>query len=438
MTALPTIAVLGASGLIGEALASGLDDAGFPVVAVARRFTPAQTARFGDRAVTCPVADLDVAALTALLADHHVDVVVNTLGVLQDSARGGSVAVHLDFVARLVAALAERPALLVHLSIPGRDDDDQTAFARTKRAAEKHITTTAVRYVILRPGFVVAASAYGGSALARALAMLPVALPDDLSARPFATIDVEDICRTVAVVAKRHAEGETLRCAWDVMERDAGTVGRVIDEFRHRFGGPKPRIALPAWTMDLGARAGDLAAKLGWMPPIRSTALAEMRRGVAGDPAPWIVATGIEPRPLRQTLARLRVGVQERWFARLYLAKALVITTLAVFWLVSGALALSVSFVPARAILVDHGLPPGLATALTVITALADIAVGLAIAQRKRCRIGLVAGIALSLGYLAGAALLAPALWLDPLGALVKTIPAIVLMLVALALLDDR
>lgn len=438
MDRLPTVAVLGASGLVGEALASGLDEAGFPILAIARRFTPAQTARFGNAALVCPVAELDRAALTTLFADHHVDVVVNTLGVLQDSGRDSSVAVHLDFVARLVEALAGRPTLLVHVSIPGRDDDDRTAFARTKRAAEKIIAAADVSHAILRPGFVVAAAAYGGSALMRALAMLPVTLPADLSARPFATTDVDDIRRTVALVARRHAGGETMRVLWDVMERDAGTVGAAIEQFRHRFGGPKPRFALPAWSMNLGARAGDLVARLGWKPPIRSTALAEMWRGVAGDPEPWIAETGIEPRRLEQTLARLRVGVQERWFARLYFAKALVIATLAAFWLVSGGLALTISFAPARAILVAHGLPAGLATALTVTTALADIAVGLAIAHRKRCRSGLLGGIALSIGYLAAATILAPDLWLDPLGSLVKTIPATVLMMTAIALLDDR
>ena len=43
-----------------------------------------------------------------------------------------------------------------------------------------------------------------------------------------------------------------------------------------------------------------------------------------------------------------------------------------------------------------------------------------------------------SLGYMAGAAILTPDLWIEPLGALVKTGPAIVLMLVALLTLDNR
>jgi hypothetical protein len=170
----------------------------------------------------------------------------------------------------------------------------------------------------------------------------------------------------------------------------------------------------------------------------RSTALAEMRRGVTGDPGPWASETGIEPRPLRRTVARLRVGVQERWFARLYLTKALVIATLAAFWLVSGGW-------PSRSASPRRGPSSsnmvclsGLATGVTVVTALLDIAVGLAVAHRKHGKHGLVAGIVLSLGYLAGAAILAPDLWLDPLGALVKTIPAMVLMVLTVARLEDR
>jgi hypothetical protein len=46
--------------------------------------------------------------------------------------------------------------------------------------------------------------------------------------------------------------------------------------------------------------------------------------------------------------------------------------------------------------------------------------------------------LAVSLAYLAGASLLEPALWLDPLGVLVKVLPSILLTLVALATLDER
>jgi hypothetical protein len=46
--------------------------------------------------------------------------------------------------------------------------------------------------------------------------------------------------------------------------------------------------------------------------------------------------------------------------------------------------------------------------------------------------------LAVSFTYLAGASLLEPALWLDPLGPLVKVLPSILLTLTALATLDER
>lgn len=47
-------------------------------------------------------------------------------------------------------------------------------------------------------------------------------------------------------------------------------------------------------------------------------------------------------------------------------------------------------------------------------------------------------GLTLSAAYLLCAAVLAPELWLEPLGSLVKTVPAMILMLVALAIRDNR
>jgi hypothetical protein len=132
------------------------------------------------------------------------------------------------------------------------------------------------------------------------------------------------------------------------------------------------------------------------------------------------------------------VTVQEHWFARLYLLKAFIIVALVIFWCVSGGIVLGFSFKPAAAMLVDHGFSVAMANAATVFSSLMDIGVGLAVAIRRTSRAGLVAGVGVSLFYMAGAAILTPELWIEPLGALVKTGPAIVLMLVALAMSDDR
>ena len=79
-----------------------------------------------------------------------------------------------------------------------------------------------------------------------------------------------------------------------------------------------------------------------------------------------------------------------------------------------------------------------LAIVADATTSLLDIAIGGAIAIRQFCRSGLLAEIAVSLSYLASATFLTPALWADPLGSLVKIAPAVMLMLVTMAILEDR
>jgi hypothetical protein len=174
------------------------------------------------------------------------------------------------------------------------------------------------------------------------------------------------------------------------------------------------------------------------MPPMRSTAIAELRRGVAGDPAAWIEATGIEPKTIDKILGRRAATIQDKWFSRLFLVKALIVASLAIFWTVSGLIALVVSFAATKAILLNHGFPSWLAAPFGAVTSLMDMSVGVLIAFRRTCALGLIAGIVVALGYLAGCAIFTPDLWIEPLGALVKTFPAIVLMLVALLMLDNR
>ena len=285
--------------------------------------------------------------------------------------------------------------------------------------------------------FVWAPRAYGGSAMLRALAALPVALPRALANRPLAVVAAEDIAETVAVLAQRPPDRQAV--TWELMHPDEPTLGAVVTRLRAWLGIRSPwSIPLPRMLLKLGAWAGDLCGWLGWRPPIRSTALAELLRGVTGDPRSWTEATGITPRSLDDVLRARPATVQEKWFARLYALKALTVAILVVFWCASALIALTVAYPAAVAILTAHGFAPGPAHAMTIVSSLIDFAVGIAIAFRRTSRYGLVAGIVVSLSYMLGAAVLTPDLWAEPLGALVKTFPAIVLMLVALAIADDR
>jgi uncharacterized protein YbjT (DUF2867 family) len=426
--------VFGAAGLIGRFVTSDLRGRGFRVIGVARRF-PAH--RHKDD-IELPIMAMPVAALAELIRARQADVIVNCLGVLQDGPGSDTSTVHVGFVERLIDAIRQsgRDACLIHVSVPGRDEDDRTAFSRTKREAERLIRASGLRHVILRPGLVIAPAAFGGSALMRALASMPFALAEAESRTPVAPVAIEDVAETIAtVVDDSTVAGEA--ATWELMQREPATTSDVVGFFRGVLDGPNPRLTLPSGLLTIGARLGDVASRLGWTPPIRSTALAELRRGVAGDPAAWIAATGITPRSLAD-LALRPATIQDKWFSRLYLVKALIIVALVIFWIVSGLIALTVSFKAAAVILSSHGFPRALVGPATVVSSLMDITVGVAIAFSRTCKAGLIAGIALSAFYMLGAAVLTPDLWLEPLGALVKTFPAVVLMLVALLILDNR
>ncbi len=432
--------MLGASGLIGQGVTEALIGDGYPVVAMARRFTPAQRAAFGAGAIEAPFVGFEPDRLAQLFADHGVEIVLNCVGVLQDGPRGRTGDVHAAFVGRLIVALQAqpKPVLLLHLSIPGGAASDATAFSRSKREGEGLIAGSGLAHAILRPGFVIGPAAYGGSALLRALAVLPFALDEATERRPFVATALGDITRTVEAAARLWRDGWPGGAAWDVMSAQTSSVGAVIAAFRRRFGGARAFARAPAWLMSLGALAGDAAAWLGWSPPIRTTALKELRRGVAGDPSAWMAATGIEPATLEQALAAIPASVQEAWFARLYLLKPLVIGVLSVFWIVSGAVALGPGRHEAVAALAAHAVAPAWAAILTVATALTDVAIGIGVACRRTCRVALIAGVGLALGYAAAASVIAPELWADPLGPLVKIAPALALMAVALAILPER
>ena len=392
------ILVLGASGLIGRHVTDDLRARGFTAIGVARRFSSSRKASAFN--LEMPLLALDSTALARLIADHGIDVVVNCIGLLQDGPGGGVAAVHRDFVARLLRAIRDcgRPVRLVHISIPGAATEDRTAFSATKREAERLIAASGVAYAILRPGFVIAPSAYGGSAMVRALAALPLQLPATEASKPFQPVMVEDVSATIAWLAVRDiGDKRADAVVWDLMQPQPITLGGVIELFRRALGtSDYPRITLPAFMLDLGARLGDLASWLGWMPPIRSTAIAELRRGVRGDPSPWMAATGIVP--TGEVVGPRGATIQDKWFARLYLVKALMIASLVVFWTVSGFIALFVSYNAAADILRSHAFPPALVAPVTVLTSLMDMAIGILIAFRRTSAAGLIAGIVASFG----------------------------------------
>jgi len=258
----------------------------------------------------------------------------------------------------------------------------------------------------------------------------------------------DDDCPGFASVVAKQAVAvymKSISAGWDTdLKRNTAYFSDVLARVKRDFCIDENRVFVAGtssgaiFANHLGCKLGDFVSLLGWMSPMRTTAMAELRRGVTGDPAEWMAATGITPKSIGQTVGSRTANIQDKWFARLYLLKPLIIASLVLFWVASGFIALVISYDAATGILRSHNFPPALVAPITIVTSLMDMSIGALIAFRRTCAFGLVAGMVASLGYMLGSAILTPDLWIEPLGALVKTGPAIVLMLVALATLDNR
>lgn len=423
------ILLLGATGLIGEAALRRLLAAGHAVTALGRDVAAGRR-RWPEAGWV--EADLTAADWPALLGD--TDAVVNCAGALQDGARDDLATVH-DAALRAMVAAASPGLRVVQVSAPGAAPDAPTAFLRTKGAGDAALAASSLDWVALRPGLALGPQAYGGSALLRALAAMPGLLPLARPGAPIQTVHVDDIAEAILVAVEGRVP---VRMAYDLMEPVPHRLDAVVLALRAWQGWPAARVlALPDALARPVFRIGDALGRLGWRSPLRSAAWAEIGRGVSGDPAPWIAAGGPPPRDLAATLQALPATVQERWFARLWLLKPLVIGVLALFWGLSGVIGFA-RFGAAQTVLTERGIDAGLAALAVAGGGLADIALGAGILVRRWVVPAACGMVAVTLAYLLGATLMTPDLWLDPLGPLVKTLPAAVLALVAIALAPER
>jgi uncharacterized protein YbjT (DUF2867 family) len=421
------VLVVGGYGFIGRAIGETLLQRGHEVVgwgrsaALGRRLLPGAEWIEGDlERMRDPAA--------WHMALNAVDAVVNASGALQDGA-GGNLA-HIQgraIVALVDACAAAGIGAFVQISAPGAARDSNTRFMATKAVADAHLTESALRWTILRPALVIGRNAYGGTALIRALAALPVALTvhGHSPVQCVALDDVVTICtEALEGVLPSHTD-------LPLAAAERLSLREVIAAHRRWLGLRPARLAcdLPAWCATPLALCADVAGWLGWRSPLRSTALRVMQGGVTIDAPP----ASVPPlAPLDTILRRNPAGAQDRLAARMFLLMPVILLALAALWIGSGVVGLINTSRAAG--LIGGGSTERLVQACSAI----DLLLGCAILVRSWARRAAIAMVVVSAAYLIGGTIVSGGLWADPLSPLLKIIPALALALVAAAALDRR
>jgi uncharacterized protein YbjT (DUF2867 family) len=431
------ILVLGAYGLIGARVTRHLEAAGHDVIGLGRDTRKASISMPDVAWIAADIAHLTSRERWApILTRAAPEAIVNCAGVLQDGARDDVAAVqHLAQVALYEAAAAFGVRQLVQISATRASAEADTQFMRTKGRADDVLRASGLDWTILRPGLVLAPQAYGGTALLRALAAFPFVQPLAYPDRLVQTVHVDDVAAAVSSVLSGQVP---TRRDYDLVEEDAHALRVVVARLRAWLGMPQAReITLPQWLVGVTGRIADALGYAGWRSPLRTTAMREIAAGVVGDASAWRAATGARLRSLDASLRDMPATVQERWFARMFLLKPIVIAVLSLFWLVSGLVALA-NLEAAASVLTTRGVEAPLSRFAVIAGALVDLLLGGLVVIRRFMPAAALGMIATTVAYLAGGTLLAPDLWADPLGPLVKAIPALVLAAVLLAIAEDR
>jgi hypothetical protein len=149
------------------------------------------------------------------------------------------------------------------------------------------------------------------------------------------------------------------------------------------------------------------------------------------------VAGGTPCRTLDQTLADITPTRADRMAARMFFALPLSIATLSAFWILSGVIGLVRA--PQAVDVLDGSPLPQILRDLSVLGGgIVYIALGAAIMWKPWARRAALGMVVVSALYLAGSVALAPHLWADPLGPMLKVIPGAVLALLVWLMLEER
>ena len=284
--------------------------------------------------------------------------------------------------------------------------------------------------MILRPGLVLADTSYGGSSLARALAALPMMRPvvGD-GTQLFNPIHAEDLARVIA----QALQDPLPHGPYEIGGPEDVTQDQMGAAFRSFLGRRDvPTLKLPVALARAFGRVGD-ALRMG---PISANAVDQLQTGVHAKTSAALRPLMTDVRPFSQFVQHRPAGTQDLWHARLYLMRPAVRLVLAVLWIASGLLGL---LLPSDAFLpLVPGWPEGLMVALARLGGIADLAIAWARLQDWRPRLLVWVQLALVGGYTGVFTLLAPELWLLPLGGLLKNLPILILIPLHGLLAEER
>lgn len=399
-------------GFIGGHLAGRLRAEGCAVTVAGRR----------GQDITCDLARDDARIWAERLIGY--DALVNCAGLL--AVRADYPGVHDRGAKALFDGAAQAGvARVIQLSALGAADGT-TAYHGSKRAADEHLARLSDRlsWAIVRPSLVVGRGG-GSTALFSALAALPVT--PEIGGGLVQPIAIDDLIEAIWRLLQRPLP---MGLIVDAVGPEPMPMTALIGMMRQWLGLGTARILpIPRWLLHAVARLG--------IGPINRESLAMLDAGNVAAVEPFIATLGFAPQPVAQALARQPAASSDRLAADFGPLEPALRALLAMVWLAGGLVPLLLTPMDQNIQLLNRlGLSGHMAVSAVWAGSLGDLAVGLALILRWRG--AALAGVALMGAYSLILAVIAPELWADPFGALVKNLAVLGLALTVQAMEENH
>ena len=428
------VLVTGAGGFIGSAIVEALLRNGHEVVACVRSHDNLPVSPMLRVAPIKRFEALRTEDWLVLL--QGVTAVVNAAGILRERRAGDFERVHVAAPMALAQGCRSISGIkLIQISALGTHADGP--FITSKQRFDEAVLALDMPVTVIRPSVVLSTrGSYGGTSLLRALAATPavVLLPGDGLQR-MQPVLLEDLAELVVrCLPATVANGHILHAVGP----EVITIREYLALVRSWLRLTEPRwVRVPESWVALAVWIGEKAG----VGPLGSTIAGMLERGnvaPAHAHAQTLAETGLTMRPVTHELQHAASFVQDRWHARMYLLRPLLWVLLAAVWVMSGISGLLATPESYASILDAIGVPGALQSTLVITTSVLDIVLALALITRWRPRLVLGLMLASVLAYSTINGVLAPALWLDPLGGLLKNLALIGMLLVLMVVEDSR
>jgi len=414
------ILLLGATGLVGEALLQALLAQGHEVDALCR--TPR-----GDTTAGLRWREADMAAMQTeadwLPLLVGADAVVNCVGLFHEVGRQTFATLHTAAPAALFRACTRAGVQrVVQLSALGAAEDASTEYWRSKARADAVLMAQPLDWAVVRPSLVYSDAGTSSRAFLRMAAGPFLPVPSD--AGRVQPVHLDDLINLLLVLIERGCGGQVIAAvgpeplAW----------ADYLQCLRRGLGmAPAAVLPVPCWLMGGVARlAGLLPGSL-----LGTDSLAMLRQGNTADPVPFATLLA---RPLRRPAHFARPALKPA--AVLAAWSPLLRLTLAFVWLFT-ALISACNQAESLRLLADAGLPLAWHTAALWAGVGLDTLFGVLTLCWPSRRLW-QAQITLILAYSIFISLQIPVWWWHPFGPVSKNLPILAILGLLAALTPAR